>query len=583
MTIGRNPNHYAPFRLLVLSALMGLCAIAAQGAPSIEVQIGFNGHVLPERYAPVRIRVRDYDRTAAATILVTQTLGSPWRGTATVLQEPALNIGTDGVYHTTIPLYDPLNPILVSLIDSQGATLAEQEVDLRSTRHLDPFPVVYGMLPFPLGDETLPVNATDLPGDWWAYDVAQSLWISAAPPPESWDTIARWVFAGGTAVLLSGPDYFRFDSPVVRDLLPLTDPALVAGPDSSGFLIGDPKPSTQAFLRRDGIPLLLVRPYGAGHVALVTVRAADLTQDEIELVADSIPTSTRLTLAELSDALLGALPVVRPGYSAALLLGAGCVLGFGVSVAVGRKYRKGAMVSVLVLFTLLSVLSGLYANEGKTATPEHAIRTHLYLQTWFGLDVDIVGFLWSRSGRLTHSASSEAIPIQTVSVPATTESLYTLMPQSQVLPAMFEHSFLDAHITAPMRPGTYKAFCSYGTSPPSLHLTYDTDADLLVLDQESGTEIDDAWFILNGLGFHVSSVPCGTSTHPLDDVHSLRELAATASSDSRAVLESLSEVFPFETGVWFIGHSARWVESDEETDRKVRLVTLHVVQGEWDD
>lgn len=567
----------------MLSALLALWVVAAQGAPSIEVQIGFNGHVLPERYAPVRIRVRNYDETAAARILVTQTLGSPWRGTATVLQEPTLNIATAGVYHTTIPLYDPLNPILVSLIDGEGSTLAEQEVDLRSTRHLDPFPVIYGSLPYPLGGGTLPVNATELPGDWWAYDVAQSLWISAAPPQESWDAIARWVFAGGTAVLLSGPDYFRFDSPVVRELLPLTDPALVPGPDSAESLIGTPKPGTQTFLRRDGVPLLFVRPYGAGHVALVTVRAADLTQNEIELIADSIPASTRLTLTELSQAMLGALRIVRPGYSAAILLGAGCVVALGVSVAVGRNHRRGAVGTVLVLFTLLSVLSGLYANVGKRLTEIYIINTRLYLQTWFGVHTDVVSFLWTRNGQLTHPALGETVPIQTVSVSPATAPLYALMPQSQVFPAMFEHSFLDGCISAPMRSGTHKTFYSYGASAPSLHLAYDTDADLFVLDQEWGAEIDNAWFILDGLGFHVSSVPHGTSTYPLDDVHSLRELAATGSNNSAGVLESLSDIFAFDKGVWFVGHSARWVEPDEELGRKVRLVTLHVVEGEWDD
>lgn len=567
----------------MLWVLLALWAVAARGAPSIEVQIGFNGHVLPERYAPVRIRVRDYAETTVAGILVTQTLGNPWRGTATVVQEPTLNIATDGVYHTTIPLYDPLNPILVSLIDGQGATLAEQEADLRSTRHLDPFPLVYGRLPYPLGDGTLPVNATELPGDWWAYDAAQSLWISAAPPQESWDTIARWVFAGGTAVLLSGPDYFRLDSPVVRELLPLTDPTLVTGPDGTEALIGTAKPRTQTILRRDDAPLLLVRPYGAGHVALVTVRGADLTQNEIELIADSIPASTRLTLSELSEAALGALPIVRPGYPAAILLGAGCIVAFGVSVAAGRKHRKGAAVSVAVLFTLLSVLSGLYANDSKLVATEYTIITDLQLQTWFGIYVDARSFLWSKNGQLAFSASSEAVPIQVVSMSPAIEPLYALMPQSQVFPAKFEHSFLDGRISAPISSGSRKTYCSYGTSAPSLHLAYDTNADLLVFDQESGTQIDDAWFILDGLGFHVPLVPQGTSTYRLDDVHSLRELAATGSTDTTAALEFLSEVFALDEGVWFVGHSARWVESDEEASRKVRLVTLHVVEGEWDD
>jgi hypothetical protein len=582
MTTGKNPKHFVPFWLLLLVFTM-LWAVAGRGASSIEVQIGFSGHVLPDRYAPVRIRVRGYDEPAAAKILVTQTLGSPWRGSATVLQEPNLNIATDGVYHTTIPLYDPLNPIFVSLMDDRGATLAEQEVDLRSTRHLDPFPVTYGTLPYPLGDETLQVNATELPEDWWAYDVAESLWIAAAPPQGSWDSIARWVFAGGTTVLLSGPNYFRLDSPVVRDLLPLTDPALAIGPDGGEYLIGTARSGTQTFLRRGGVPLLLVRPFGAGHVALVTVAAADLTRNETELIADSIPTSTRLTLNDLSEATLGALPVVRPGYSAAILLGAGCVVGFGVFDAIGRKHRTGATVSVLVLFALLSVLSGLYANSNRTVSTEYAVSTTLTVHTSFGLYTDSTSFLWSRFGRLAHPATSETIPIQTGSVSPTTEPLHALMPQSQALPEMFDHSFLGGHISAPMRPGTNKTFSSYGTSAPLLHLVHHVDADLLVLDQESEAEIDGAWFILDGLGFHVSSVPQGTSTYSFDDVYSLRELAEAAPRNSGGVLEALSEVFPFDRGVWFVGQSSRWVTSGEQEGRKVRLVTLHVVEGERND
>ena len=69
----------------------------------------------------------------------------------------------------------------------------------------------------------------------------------------------------------------------------------------------------------------------------------------------------------------------------------------------------------------------------------------------------------------------------------------------------------------------------------------------------------------------------------MSDVRSLRELTATTSGDSVAVLESLSEVFAFDRGVWLVGHSASWIEPDDQSARKVRLVTLHVVVGERDD
>ncbi len=584
MTTGRNPKLCVPFGLLLLSASLLLCTGTVRGAPSIDVQIGFNGNVVPERYAPVRIRVRDYVGPAAVRFRVTQTLGSSWRGTATVSQEPPLNITSDGVYHTTVPIYDPLNPIVVSLVDGRGNVLTEQEVDLRSTRHLEPFPVVYGMLPYPLGEEKVPVNAVELPTDWWAYDSAHSLWISSAPPRESWDAIARWIFAGGTVVLLSGPDYYRYDSPIVREILPVTDPTLVTGSAGEEFLNGTARPATQTVLRRDGEPLLLVRPYGAGHVALVTVKASDVTRSETELIVDSVPASSRIVLSDFSETALGTLPAVRPSYLAAILLAVTAVGGFAVSVAVARRrHHKRAVVSVLVLFGLLTVLSGLYANEGKSVIEEYYINTRLQAYTWFGIYIDTASFLWTKTGRLTHPSPGETVPMQIVSASAETEPLYALMPQSQVFPATFEHSFLGGQVSAPMRSGIHKTFSSYGVSPPLLHLAYDAGSDLLVLEQGSEAGIDDAWFILDGFGFHVTSVPRGTSSYPLDDLHSVRELTAAVSDPSVAVLRSMSDVFPFGRGVWFVGQSAGWSEPDDPEGRKVRLLTVYVVEGERND
>ena len=562
MTTGRNPNHNVLWLLLPLLILLVLSPVVVRGAPSIEVQIGFNGHVVPERYAPIRIRVRNYEDRTAAKLRITQTLGSTWRGSSTVLQEPPLSIASDGVYHTTAPVYDPLNPITVSLVDAGGTILAEQQIDLRSTRHLDPLPVVYGTLPYPFEEETGLVHALELPSDWWAYDSAHSLWISAAPPRESWEAVARWVFSGGTAVLLSGPDYFRYDSPTVRELLPLTEPTLVAGPAEIEYLSGTVKPNTQTVVLRESIPLLLIRSYGGGHVALVTVRAVDLTQSEIELIAGSIPASTRMmNLSEVSEAALGAIPVARPAYSAAILLGTVALAGFAVSVAVARRRPRRALISILALFGILSVLSGLYANENQSLIAKYSTTTSLRVYTWFGLDADASSILWSEDGDLTYPSPGETVPAQLVSASPTAEPLYALMPQSQVIPTAYEHSYIDDHIIASIRSGNQKTFYSYGTSAPLLHLAYDNQADRIVLDQQSNTDIDHGWFLFDGLGFHTTSVPRGTSSYSLDDLQTLRDLSETGPDLS--ALQSLSGVFPFDRGIWFVGQSARWSEPNE--------------------
>ena len=155
------------------------------------------------------------------------------------------------------------------------------------------------------------------------------------------------------------------------------------------------------------------------------------------------------------------------------------------------------------------------------------------------------------------------------------------MPQSQVVPTAFQHSFVDGRINAPISSGTCKTFYSCDTSAPLLHLAYDPRSDRLILDQQSDAPIEDAWLLFDGLGFHTASVPRGTSSYSLDDLHSLREL--TAAGPELSALRALADVFPFDRGIWLVGQSARWTHPDEQGGRKVRLLTLFVVEGGRDD
>jgi len=578
MAIGR--NLYLPVVAGVLALLfpMALCSRTTAAVPTLEVQIGLGGHVVPERYAPVRVRVQGYEAGSPATLRITQTLGNPWRGTATIVQEPSVLIAVDGIYRTTIPIYDPLNPVFVTLIGADGSMLAEHAVDLHSARRLDPFPLTYGILPYSLSQDTPPpVNTTELPIDWWALDAVESLWISNAPPQNAWSTISQWAFAGGTLVLLTGSDFFRFDSPVVRRLLPLHNPILGTGSGLTGQLLGAPTEDSRTILRRDGVPLLLIRRHGAGHIALVTVRANDLTRDEIEMIANSVPHSTKLNLVDLTEAGLGTLRVIRPGYPATSLLSVGCLIALGVSAAIWRRSRGAATLVVAVLFVLAAVLSGLYINRTIPENSLYGFNTRLCLYTSFGSDIDTFSFVYTHPSELIHVSIGESIPAQVLTTAPQSDPVASLMPTSQAFPTQFEHAVSDGVLSAPITADTRKTFISCRESAPLLSLLYDSDSDSLVLNQGSGTVIDSGWLILDGFGFHVSSIPHGTTVYPLGDVLSVRQLIDAENATS--VLPRLSDLFPLDTGAWFIGQSTTWSPLDEPEGQKVRLATLHVVEG----
>ena len=71
MTSGRTARYIPSLRPVIFAVLLALWSVAAAGAPSIDAQIGFNGHVVPERYAPLRVTVRGLPAVADARIRMT--------------------------------------------------------------------------------------------------------------------------------------------------------------------------------------------------------------------------------------------------------------------------------------------------------------------------------------------------------------------------------------------------------------------------------------------------------------------------------------------------------------------------------
>jgi len=580
MTIGRDPNLYLPLRLLILSAFVAAWAVSAQGVTSIEVQIGFSGHVVPERYAPFRMRVRDYAGTGASHVVVSQRLGNEWRDTSTVRHELGLAVSSDGSFAAVLPIYEPLNPMAVALIDETGEVLAEVSLDLRATRHLDPFPLVYGSLPYTVAEEGPSVIAAELPSSWWAFDAVRALWISAPPPQEAWPAIAQWVLAGGSLILTSGPDYFRFDSPILRVLLPLSSPTITDRSDGFLSLDGTLKPGASASVLRGEAPLLVHWPYGAGHVAVLTVRPADLDPSALDEILATIPESNRLSMTAVSETLLGEMSVVRPTHLTALLLVALSSLGFGTVVVVGRRRRLAGVVTASCLFAALAVWFGLYTNRANEIPFLYRMNTSLHVETSFGIQVDAVSFYCTDPAQREHLLASEALPIQAPPAALDPHPIYLFMPQPTATPWAYEHTAAPGRIVTSVAEIGLKTFYAFSTSASPLRLTVDGAERRAVLTCQAEQRLVDCWLIVDGRGTRVSPLSAGTFAFPLSAEETLGSLSAQADGPASLVLQHLAELFPFQQGVWFVGLGELEDARSPLVGQKVRHLDVYVVRGE---
>jgi len=580
MTTGRNSNVHLPLRLLILSVLVATWSVSARGATSIEVQIGFNGHVVPERYAPFRMRVRDYAGTGTSHVVVNQRLGNEWRDTSTVRHELAPVVSCDGSYSTALPIYEPLNPIAVALVDEAGEVLAEASVELRETRHLDPFSLVYGPLPSPIAAEGPSVTAAELPASWWAFDAVRTLWISAPPPPESWPAVAQWVLAGGSLVLASGPDYFRFDSPILRALLPLSNPAIATRPDGLLSLDGTLKPGASASVLHGGAPLLAHWSYGAGHVAILTVRPTDIDPSALDEILVTIPESERLSMAAVSEALLGEMQVVRPTHLTALLLVAASGLGLGAVVAAGRQRRWAGVVATSCLFAALTVWFGFHVNRANDVSFLYRMNTSLHVVASLGIQIDTSSFYSADVAQREHPFASETLPAQATPATLARHPIYLFMPQPTATPWVYGHAAAPSRIVTSVAEIGLKTFYAFSACASPLRLTVDHADRHAVLACQTEERLIDCWLIVDGRGTRVPPISAGTFRFPLSATAMLGSLWAQADGPASLVLGHLAEQFPFQQGVWFVGLSELRDAYPPLSGQEVRHLDIYVVRGE---
>lgn len=578
MTIGRRTTIQVAFVLFASAAGVALTCIPLRAAPAIEVELGFQGHVVPERYAPIRVRIRGYDGRTPARLLVVQTLGSEWRDTSIVRQELGIDVTSDGVYEATLPVYEPLNPVHVSLVAEDGRLLAETSVQLRATRHLDPFVLRYGPLP-PFGGGTdEPVVAADLPSEWWAYDAVRVLWIAAPPSQEAWSAIGRWALSGGSVVLAAGPDYFRFDSPILRSLLPLSNPTLAASEEGTLALSGSLRSGASISVSRGDLPLLTGWRYGAGHVAVLTTRPADLSAEELEDVAAAIPDAVRLSMIPVSESVLRALPVIRPTHLSALLLIALTVAAWAGIVYVGRRYRRTGAACAAGVIVALVVWSGFFANRANEYASVYSVYTSFHLSTSFGLDVASLSFFAPSSLVRDYALAGNAIPLQAPTSSAAPHPFDAFMPQTTATPVLYAHTARPGRVTASSGHGELKTFLAFDDSRSTPRLS--VRGPTTTLEYAGDVRLADCWLIVDGQGARMPQVTAGTTRLTPGVLEPLGSLVREANDPAALLLQHAVEILPLHQGVWFIGISELQSPAPPEPDREVRHLDAYVVRGD---
>jgi len=581
MSTGRSLTLRTSLRRTLLPILLAAAVLTGHATPTIEAAFGFAGHVVPERYAPLHVRIGGVEDGTKAHLVVTQTLGNEWRDTSTVRQQLGLTIASDGRFETTVPLYEPLNPVSLALISDDGTILAETTALLRATRRLEPFRLMYGSFPFP--DDGDPVTASTLPSDWWAYDTVRSLWIVEPPPQQAWDAIARWALSGGSVVLVAGSDYFRFDSPVLRKLLPISAPRLEPLGADGLVLVGSPVPEAVTAVSRDDVPLLIRRPYGAGQMSVLTVDAGDLAPSEIEAIVEAVPDAARLSVTPVSEALLGDLPVAQPRHASALLIIGCSIAALLIVVFIGRRWRWAGVGCGVSLFTLLCVWSGFVVNHDTGIASIYRFYAHFHIATSFGIDVVSLSFFAAEADPRVHPFDLATIPLQVTSSPLNPHPIYSFMPQPTATPWVYEHTAEPGRIVTSAAEIGQKTFASYGTSSPAVRLSINSGDGGIVLDVlHEDLPLADGWIVVDGRGTRLAAVSPGRQIVALDsaDFVSLGALSGDATDSAALVLQHVSELFPLHSGIWFIGVSTSHDVPPPLPDEKVRHLDAYIVQGE---
>ena len=558
-------------RIAELIAFVSLvCALApcASAGASADVLFGFDGQLIHYRYAPLRVEVTGLSAPVEGRILVKQFAGADPSNPVTISHEIARGRIENGTYEAALPAYDLVLPVLVQVLGPSDEVLASATKSVRQAGRGLPFIVFAGDSRLLSGTESI-VSASELPADWWAYEPVKSLWLTEPLLDQAvWQALGEWVAAGGSLVLFSGSDFYQWDCPAARALLPFTAPTLRELAPGSFLLTGTPRAGAQVLLSRDDEPLLVRIQHGAGYTSLVTRRLRDLGDADLQRVAAHIPDAKRLVVVDrLTQDGLNDTPVVRPLYAFAPIVVTAVLAGF---VAFHRRSGRASFAASCALLlagiAAAAVASGFYVNRAGSVAYEYTINTHFAVHTSFDIALDSYGFFSVTPTSVALDHDKRRFPIQ-ADLWITNRSAYAL-----------DSDLTGTQLALPACTRRFVRAC--GTEDANWSLSVLEGGHSFRVVEHAGRSVQAVLLFLDGLFYEVP-VAHGRPSEEFA-FEDLRHVSPSSMS---------REEFALYTGCvdWLSPSAEAWlltyeessaVSVDEEAPAKVSLVRIEVVEGE---
>jgi hypothetical protein len=553
------------FLLLTLALMLQGIPTPASAAPVISASFGFDHQLVRYRFAPLLVTVNGLSEPVRGRLIVRQFVGTDPSTPLTLEQELVEGRIENGSYPATVPAYDPILPVVVQLVDEQGNVVASASESVRQSARGMPFRVVAGIA-YHVDDTESIVDVSELPADWWAYDPVSNLWLTAPLTTRAvWLALGGWVSAGGSLVLFSGADFYQWDSPLARDLLPLANPVLREDAYGEALLTGDLRAGAQVLLTDGDAPLLVRIPYGAGTVSLVTRRFRDLSETDLRRIEPRVPNSRKLISADqLAEELLNAAPVLRPAYAFAPLT----VIAVFAALLVSRKLAvqriRAAAVALVLMTGIAAAAVGFYLNHLGRMAYQYRISTSIHVTTSFTSSTVSYAFFSLDPSHVTFALEKGAYPIEVHQVP-TAKSMYAMKSETA-----------STTLDVPARVRRFlRASDARGAS---FRLAIDDTARTVRIDVTGDRLPDAAMLFADGYFRRVPPERLG-ETVALDD---LPHITTSGMSDAETlVYNSVSAWMPSLPGTWFLALSEEDQVADEgeELPAKVRVVEIDLVEG----
>jgi hypothetical protein len=515
------------------------------------------------------VDISNIDALYTGTLVITQSVGNPWRGEAESRIEFPVHLSGAEELEYVIPIYDFIHPLQISLLGEKGETLTEATKKLRAYRQEGPFPLAVGEFPQPISAGAVAIDPEDLPYHWPAYETISALWIGRIGEGVSngqWKAIGQWVLAGGTLILFTGSDFYLLDCPLMRELLPLHNPSVLDTNDAP-FLQGQPLPGARTLLTRKETPLVLEQHYGAGKVFLVTISVFDLMDAELSAVNEHIPTPGLFSFGQATKELLEDTSLSQPGHLAAILLVFVSLSCFTLVVTWVRGPRQ-TLLMILGASIMLCVLSGLYADEAKYVNDVVVLRTGLRAKTSFEIDVACYGLFGITDGPVLADLGASSASIQ--------EIPHSLIKHDYSIDSKWGEGtqlFLGR--------GESRFISSLGEGDLSITVARSADKEVRIENGFDGAL--EALVTVNGTAYPIGKIRAGDHTYELQNGVPLEE-AELSTENFMILYRVLTQDFCLGKGTWLVGvQEGQFVNNRENARVKLRELTLLVVaEGDYD-